>query len=226
MTFWIWVFGILSVLLGALFCRVHYYGTPQVKLVVKGTASLSFIVLGCLCAGKAGMSAYAVLMVIGLILGGAGDVLLQLMECFPNKHDYFFRLGLGSFLIGHLLYIIAFMFIAKTTLMQFVLAIALFAVMYALQRPAKIQLGDQKIPVYAYAVIIGLMMGYAVCGAFYAPGVRTALVMVGGLLFVASDVILALMLFSERKYSNSLPAWNLSTYYAAQILLALSIVAV
>ena len=45
---------------------------------------------------------------------------------------------------------------------------------------------------------------------------------VGGILFLVSDAILALIFFSPIR-EKSLPTWNLITYYAAQILLALSI---
>ena len=51
---------------------------------------------------------------------------------------------------------------------------------------------------------------------------RGALVGLGGILFLVSDAILALIFFSPLR-EKSLPTWNLITYYAAQILLALSI---
>ena len=48
------------------------------------------------------------------------------------------------------------------------------------------------------------------------------LVLFGGALFLVSDAILALIFFSPLR-KKSLPTWNLATYYAAQILLAISI---
>ncbi len=224
MTGWIWIAGVLAALLAALYCRVSYYGSPQVKLLFKGAASLAFVVLGLLCAGKAGASGYAALMSLGLVLGAVGDVLLQWMECRPQNRDGLFRSGLGAFLAGHVFYIAAFMLVMRTTFLQFALALALFAAMFILQFPAKVELGAQKGPVYAYAAVISLMAGYALCGVFYAPQLRTSLMLAGGLLFFLSDVILALMLFSPAK-RRSLPALNLSAYYVAQILLALSIAA-
>lgn len=224
MTGWIWLFGILAVMLAALYCRVNQFGNPQGKLLFKGLASIAFVVLGWLGAAAGGGGAYAVLMVIGLVLGAVGDVLLQMMECRPQNRESFFRSGLGSFLAGHVFYIIAFLFIQSVTVWQFLGALVLFGVMFALQVPARVELGAQKLPVYLYGAVISLMAAFAVGAVCTAPSLRSTLVLLGGILFVVSDAILALIFFSPLK-KRSLPTWNLATYYVGQILLALSILA-
>lgn len=219
MTAVLWIVGVLAVLLAALYIRVNQYGAPPVKLLLKTLASLAFVCLGLLGAARAG-GAYAWLTWIGLILGAAGDVLLQFMDCRPKDRESFFRAGLGAFLIGHVFYIVAFALLGRVTGWAVLLAAVLFAALFLLQFPARMDLKGQKVPVYAYAAVISVMTAFAVLS--FGAGARGALVGLGGILFLVSDAILALIFFSPIR-EKSLPTWNLITYYAAQILLALSI---
>ena len=219
MTAGLWIVGVLAVLLAALYIRVNQYGAPPVKLLLKTRASLAFVCLGLLGAARAG-GAYAWLTWIGLILGAAGDVLLQFMDCRPKDREPFFRAGLGAFLIGHVFYIVAFALLGRVTGWAVLLAAVLFAALFLLQFPARMDLKGQKVPVYAYAAVISVMTAFAVLS--FGAGARGALVGLGGILFLVSDAILALIFFSPIR-EKALPTWNLITYYAAQILLALSI---
>ena len=219
MTAGLWIVGVLAVLLAALYIRVNQYGAPPVRLLLKTLASLAFVCLGLLGAARAG-GAYAWLTWIGLILGAAGDVLLQFMDCRPKEREPFFRAGLGAFLIGHVFYIVAFALLGRVTGWAVLLAAVLFAALFLLQFPARMDLKGQKVPVYAYAAVISVMTAFAVLS--FGAGARGALVGLGGILFLVSDAILALIFFSPLR-EKSLPTWNLITYYAAQILLALSI---
>lgn len=219
MTAGLWIVGVLAVLLAALYIRVNQYGAPPVKLLLKTLASLAFVCLGLLGAVRAG-GAYAWLTWIGLILGAAGDVLLQFMDCRPKDREPFFRAGLGAFLIGHVFYIVAFALLGRVTGWAVLLAAVLFAALFLLQFPARMDLKGQKVPVYAYAAVISVMTAFAVLS--FGAGARGALVGLGGILFLVSDAILALIFFSPIR-EKALPTWNLITYYAAQILLALSI---
>ncbi len=219
MTAGLWIVGVLAVLLAALYIRVNQYGAPPVKLLLKTLASLAFVCLGLLGAARAG-GAYAWLTWIGLILGAAGDVLLQFMDCRPKDREPFFRAGLGAFLIGHVFYIVAFALLGRVTGWAVLLAAVLFAALFLLQFPARMDLKGQKVPVYAYAAVISVMTAFAVLS--FGAGARGALVGLGGILFLVSDAILALIFFSPIR-EKALPTWNLITYYAAQILLAISI---
>ena len=219
MTAGLWIVGVLAVLLAALYIRVNQYGAPPVKLLLKTLASLAFVCLGLLGAARAG-GAYAWLTWIGLILGAAGDVLLQCMDCRPKDRERFFRAGLGAFLIGHVFYIVAFALLGRVTGWAVLLAAVLFAALLLLQFPARMDLKGQKVPVYAYAAVISVMTAFAVLS--FGAGARGALVGLGGILFLVSDAILALIFFSPIR-EKALPTWNLITYYAAQILLAISI---
>ena len=149
MTAVLWIVGVLAVLLAALYIRVNQYGAPPVKLLLKTLASLAFVCLGLLGAARAG-GAYAWLTWIGLILGAAGDVLLQFMDCRPKEREPFFRAGLGAFLIGHVFYIVAFALLGRVTGWAVLLAAALFAALFLLQFPARMDLKGQKVQKYQY----------------------------------------------------------------------------
>ena len=109
--------------------------------------------------------------------------------------------------------------------LAFVLGLILFGVLFALQFPLKLRLGRAQWPVYLYGAIVALMAGCAICSAFISASVRSVLMLLGGALFLISDTFLLIRLFSPYK------KWwfgtvVLATYYPAQILLALSILAV
>ena len=222
LTFGIVIAGTAAVLLAAVFARVNGYSSPQGKLLSKGLASLAFVALGLLCAAKAGGSAYAVLAVLALAAGAAGDTLLQLSECRRDWRDGLFMAGLIAFLLGHVLYIAAFMTAVRTTFWQFGAAAVMFAVLYALQFPAKIRLGNMKGPVYAYAAVITLMAAYAFSCATHGSAAMAALVVPAGAMFLVSDAVLAEMLYGPKR-TGRMEILNLVTYYGAQILLAFSI---
>lgn len=72
----------------------------------------------------------------------------------------------------------------------------------------------ETIPVIAYIAVISTMLWTAIM-------TRNRYAMVGSLLFVISDSILSWNMFvAEIRYSN---VWIMTTYYAAQFLIATSI---
>ena len=216
----------ISIALAALYVLVTYLKSPVIKLIFKGLASLSFVVLAFACAEAAtlgpGRFWYAMLMLFGLALGAAGDVLLQMMEVKPASKDHCFQLGLGAFLIGHVFYILTFLFCARFTAVQPIVAVSLFAVLFAAQFPAKLQLGSQRSAVYLYGAVISVMLALAVGMAIYTPGQQSTLIAIGGALFTVSDAVLALILF-RKDSAKWMRVLNLGTYYAAQILFAMSL---
>ena len=169
---------------------------------------------------------YSTLILVGLILSLAGDVLLIFHA--PRA----FLVGLVAFLCAHLAYIAAFIqaqraFGLSINLMADIIAAVVLALiggaMFSVLRPG---LGKMRLPVLLYILVISTMLHRALSVAFAWRGVAfDALLMVfGALLFYISDAILA---FNRFRMDNKMPhgrAYNLSTYYAGQLLLALSAV--
>ena len=144
-------------------------------------------------------------MVVGLVASLAGDVFLM-------GDERWFIAGLGSFLVGHLAYIVALQ-LAPTSVPGTLLGLAVVAAAVPLAgwRIVKgVALGDHRamvVPVVAYSIVISAM----VVSAF---GTEAAWAIVGASLFYASDTILAWNRFLEpRRYG---PLAVMVTYHLGQ----------
>ncbi len=153
----------------------------------------------------------------GLIFCLGGDVFLAL----PQKR--MFLLGLVSFLIGHILYVMAFFGVAglgQWTLIGSLVGIGVSGWVYRWLRP---HLGAMNGPVLAYIIVITVM----VSGAWSVLGdsrlIPTGRIMVfgGALLFYLSDIFVARDRFLKTSFLNRLV--GLPIYYAGQFLLAFSV---
>lgn len=159
-----------------------------------------------------GSVAYAWLIVAGLILGLAGDVFLMLPE-------RYFLPGLGSFLAGHWFYIAAFTAGVGVVISWWLLPLLLVGgLVYGLLHS---HLGKRRGPVIIYLLTILLMAGQALGRWSVLDTPSALLAAVGSLLFVISDAALALNRF--RQPFKAADALVLSTYWAAQWLIALSL---
>lgn len=229
MTFLIWLVILLAALAATLFIRVTYVGKPIPSLLTKAIASIAFIAVGLLCAAAQPKGEpntyYSTLVILGLCFGFIGDVALAYREVQPNRADIAFKVGLGSFLVGHIFYAIVFAIVAaKVTFLQIGIALGLYVVLLIVQGFVTLNFGKMKLPVYLYGAVISIMVAFAIGAAAYAPSLQTGLILAGGVLFLVSDAILAVIYFGKKENQpTSLRAFNLSTYYLAQILLAISI---
>lgn len=201
----------IAVVAAAAFIVVHEMGMEKLKLPMKSAASVCFTLLGALCLAQGERNLYGVLVLAALALGCVGDILLEI----PGGGDRCFLAGLVSFLLGHAVYIAAFVARGGFAWIQPVAALLLIVSVLLMFRLMKVDFGAMKLPAHAYCVVIGLMLG---CSVTVSP-----IVCAGAALFVLSDIVLALIRFAG-KTQKGMTMLNLTTYYAAQILLALSIV--
>jgi len=154
----------------------------------------------------------------GLVFSLAGDIALL----WPQQG---FLPGLVSFLIAHLAYLVAF-----TRELRLAQRVTPF-VAYALVAGAILALlwpgvpGGLRGPVLAYVVCLALMAAQTAVAWRAARGTTAAALArgaaLGGLLFVVSDALLAFNRFHTPLPASSL--WILSSYWAAQWLLASSL---
>lgn len=158
-------------------------------------------------------SAYGILILIGLTLSLVGDVFLMLPE------DRFLA-GLGAFLAAHIAYTTA--FVQGALVWGPLYAVLPFALILAgMLRLLWPHTGAMRLPVTFYALVI-LMMAWRAWVRWGTLGGTAALfAALGAALFVASDSFLAYNRFV--KALPWAPIWVMSTYYAAQWLIALSI---
>ena len=143
-----------------------------------------------------------------LILGWIGDVLLIKIE--KKTH---FVLGLGSFLLGHLCYIIAFIQIlglfssngaaCSVNISAFVIfvppSVVLAMVVFRLIKPTK----EMFLPVIVYMAVLVTMNLFGFQVSLLHPGLAGLLILSGCFNFIVSDTILAYYTFRKLKLSGA-----------------------
>jgi len=165
------------------------------------------------------------LIMLGLFFSWLGDVNLQLANdniMIPVSPNLLFIGGLGSFLLTQFIYFIAFSLpkgknlIFSSRIYQTFLVILFGSVMlYYLYR----SLGNMKVPVISYMVIILLMLLSALNRNGKVNGLSYILVVIGALLFVISDSLVAINKFHMKiDFAGVLV---MITYVTAQYLIAL-----
>jgi len=159
---------------------------------------------------------YGRVLLAGMAFCWLGDMFLV------SRHSQrLFLAGLASFLTGHIVYIGAFAVrgISLPALLGAAVVMVLFGLLVL--RWLKPNLDQRmRLPVWLYVIAISAMMAMA-SATFSAHG--SVALLLGGLLFVISDLAVARNRFIARGFINR--AWGLPTYFAAQLLLAASVAA-
>jgi uncharacterized membrane protein YhhN len=128
-----------------------------------------------------------------LFFSWVGDVLLM----FQQERSLFFLLGLSAFLIAHLFYIIFFHRIRAREKVKGNLWLLLIVAVYyiALISLLSSSLGEMKLPVRVYGIVISFMFLLAMHTLFIQNKTAGRWMIVGALLFILSDSALALNKF-------------------------------
>jgi uncharacterized membrane protein YhhN len=160
---------------------------------------------------------YYQMVLIALVLSVAGDVLLAI----PGQRT--FLAGLVSFLTGHIAYVVAFFGLAAPGIVAGIGAVALAGIAFVVYRWLAPHLGDMRIPVIAYMVVISVMVigALSVMTRTDLPLAGRTLVLAGAVAFFASDLFVAKDRFVDGAFSNRVI--GLPLYYGAQFMLAFSV---
>jgi uncharacterized membrane protein YhhN len=182
------------------------------KLLTKTALGLLFILAAAIQSRT--LPAYSHFLLIGLILCLGGDVLLV----FPHKKA--FLLGLASFSLGHICYILAFFNISQASSKVWVMAVLVCVSSGAIFAWLRPHLGSMMAPVIPYIIVISGMVigGGSVLLDITLPASGRVAVFAGALLFYFSDICVARNRFVEKGFLNHL--LGLPLYYSAQFLLA------
>ena len=206
--------SVLIALSAGMTIRAVYRDAPQQEYVFKPLTTALIIVVA-LVANDPVSARYQSLIVAGLVASLIGDVALMLPD------DRWFLYGLLSFLGAHLLYIAAFNLARDgNAAWYYVVPFAAYALVMVIWLWP--HLGSMRAPVLFYIGVI-MIMAWQAANRWLAGRAfdGTLLALVGAYLFVASDSVLAVERF--RGTWRSAPFWVLSTYFAAQWLIALSV---
>lgn len=203
-----------AAVVGVLAIRAHYLEERQRWQVYAFKPLATLLILALALSLSPARPDYQWAIAAGLLLSTAGDVFLML----PRDR---FVAGLASFLLAHLCYLRAFSIEVPfgAGLLLWLPFFAAGGMVVALVWPGlKPALRG---PVVVYVIVIAAMAGQAT-GRWYASGSAVALAAaVGAGLFVVSDAVLAIDRF--RWPFRAARAVTLSTYWAAQLLIAISV---
>ena len=181
---------------------------PLGRVIAKLAASTCFV--GVAFALDAYRSSYGQLILGALVLGWMGDALLL------SRAPKAFLSGLAAFLLSHVLFAAAFVSGALSVPIMGVAVVmagvfGTVVLRWLLPHAPK----EFKRPVLAYVVVI-LAMCVAAAGHAFAS--QRWAVLVGALLFTASDLSVARDRFVQPGFVNRL--WGWPTYFVAQLVLA------
>ncbi len=212
----------LLLALASCFMYVEYKKKFVAAVALKASASFCFIVFGILSGSLASDSLFANPIIIGLILGGIADVLLNLRFVFEKHGKKLFLTGILFFLGGHILYVTA-LISRCDSLLPCILAGTLLTALVLAWLFSKITVGlTFKIFGIFYIGAIMLMNSIAAGVLLAFPSSFSVLFFIGALSFLVSDIVLILNTFGPRQQQN-LRVVNLSLYYVGQLLIALSL---
>jgi uncharacterized membrane protein YhhN len=161
-------------------------------------------------------------LIAALTFSWIGDIILL----FTDKGELYFIFGLVAFLISHLIYILLFNKQIKprnnknkAVFWVGVTAIILYLmVMLSVLLP---NLGDLKIPVFVYAMVISTMLLFAFKGFLIWHKPANWYILIGAIIFVCSDSILAFDKFYSPIVMSSF--FIMVTYLIAQYLIVAGI---
>lgn len=209
---------------------------PQVTLnmvIIKGITSLCFIFTALFSfVGNPDCPDYlGALTVTGACFGLIGDIVLDLKYLYKADADKYLNTGFISFLIGHLFYSAGLIYTYgfNAYVFGFTALCVVCGVFFALgaEKVLKLNYGKFKLITVLYTTVLNSAFGMAVAYAVAKPCAHTIVFAVGIFLFFVSDGILSRTYFSiNEKDRNSRLAvvLNHSTYFAAQFLIAISLV--
>lgn len=189
------------------------------RLFFKSAASVMFVLIAV--SSRTGtFETYYILILIGLCLSLAGDVLLV----FKKSGDQLFIAGLICFFLAHIFYIVAFFTVAAFSLID----IGFYAVLLTVGGMAfqyrKLRFGKLKIHIYAYMAVLCAMAAKGLSVLFVSDTrlVYAVFGAIGAVLFALSDLALAYEMFQPAK-QHVFGRLNTIMYYSGQALIALSV---
>lgn len=153
---------------------------------------------------------------LALFFSWLGDIALEI----DNNKDLMFMVGLAFFLLAHVFYFMVFILTpGKSYPLKRLIIMILPVIVYGIFLLAFLynDLGDMRLPVIIYAIVILSMLAAALTRAGKTGSASFWLVLVGAVLFVLSDSILAINKFSQPFAGASVLI--MSSYVAGQYLM-------
>lgn len=221
------IFYILSaaVLLVFLYIMIEVKGNPIQAFFMKALASFGFIMVFVNASFERDLlKPFIFLFLLGLVSGLLGDLFLALRPLRPkDENEMLINRGILAFSIGHIFYFFGLLMISDFHYMAIVVSVAVTSLVIIMSYVLKFDMKNNQIPSYIYSFLIFLMVGQAI-GLSMVEGFSGGplIIMIGAILFGLSDLILAPIYFKGVE-DKKMIVLNLTTYYSAQLLIAISI---
>lgn len=190
-------------------------------IIFKCTASVLFLITACISYKKnPHSSTFFGLMFTGLFFSFLGDTFLAFDR---NKQSLLFILGVTSFAIGHIMYIIGYCSQAKFKRQDFIIFFCFFIPTLLAILFIDFNFKDMKLLIIIYAFIISFMVAKSFgMWAYYTQNPFSISCLISGSnLFFVSDCLL-LFLFFYPGAPSILQQYNWLLYYLGQALFAIS----
>jgi uncharacterized membrane protein YhhN len=189
----------------------------SVALILTFKTPLSILFVAAALIQSHPIESYYQWVVAGLVFGLIGDV------CLALKGNKAFRAGLVAFLLGHVLYVVAFAGLTRPSdwlALGHLLIVGVSVGVFWWLRP---HLGAMTIPVGLYVLVISLMLA-AAWVAFLNPDLKATgarALLAGACCFYLSDLFVTRERFVSSQFVNRL--FGLPLYYCGQFCIAFSV---
>ena len=188
--------------------------------ILKGLASLMFVIIGVIGFNACGGGSFAVKLLVGLIFGMIGDIVMNLRFVLKDgMGQKAFLGGILAFLIGHILYLAALIPNAPHVWVSILIGALLAAgLLIYIFKTMEVKKAFKIFGIFYLGAVI-IMTVMAIDIAIFVPSAQTIMYAVGAVLFTASDIVLIFNTFSGTT-RFSMRITNLSLYYIGQVLIA------
>ena len=210
---------IICAVLARIFLRAESNEEYVKAVVLKGLASLCFVIIGLVCSPGTHVAA---MIVAGRVIGSIADVLLNLRMVFEEKGQLIFLVGIVVFLTGHIMYLAAVLPLCPYKLACIIIGIVLTALLMVWIFSRVTAKPAFKIFGVVYIGAIMLLNCVAVGNVIAEQSAFNTVFAIGAVLFLVSDIVLILNTFGNE-FRQSLRNTNISLYYAGQLLIAFSL---
>ena len=231
---------VIDIAVGIWYAKEGYPETTMKAFWLKMLASGIFVATGVVFYLGSAKSKYDFLIIIALVLGIIGDALLS-FEPFIRQGEnrkrnilIVFFIGAGVFFGGHIVYIAA--FVSEIKLLHafdikyfFIFWAAIIACTLVVKTALRVKFGKFAVPISVYSLGLSAMGALSFTLAIFGFKGNIAeqlLLFIAPSLFIISDSSLGLKFTDKERFGSlNIRYVTLITYYAAQMLFALTIAA-
>ncbi len=223
-----WIALVPGIVATILFIALRVKKVSVPVLITKAAASVFFISTACAALAVNSMALnYGLLVIIGLVCGLLGDIWLDLKYVYLQDREVYLYAGFYSFFVGHLFFLAAifshYNWTAVTLVLSIVPALIGAAATVAMEKPMKLIYGKFKLTCFIYGFILMAVAASSIVAAVVTGETVWIFMSIGGMLFVLSDVMLSGTYFGEGKNTPVYIVANHVLYYAAQFVIASSV---